>query len=268
MKVIQVSVVAGLLALASTTVFASDVATVNGQGIGQAMLDENVKANVAQGQKDTPELRKTLTEELINRLLLVQSAEKSGLTSTTEARVSVEQLKENFEAGLALNAYLSKHPVTDADIRADYDRQVAALGGSKAQQINLSMMVLKTKIEAQDVIDQLKKKGNDFDAIAKERSIAPSKAQGGLVGWVLPAQLPPELNQATAGLKKGGITPTPVEVQGAWYVLKVNDTRSFKVPSFEESKERIRAALTQQRRMEQIKALRDAAKINVTNAQN
>lgn len=258
--------VALLISVFAATASAADVATVNGQGISQAMFDENVKVNVAQGQKDTPELRQTLLNELINRELLVQQADKSGLASTPEAKLAIQQLRQNFEAGLAINEFMSKRPVTDAEIRADYDHQVAALGGSKAQQVNLSMMVLKTKIEADDVINQLKNKG-DFATIAKDRSVAPSKAQGGLVGWVLPAQLPPQLATAASQLKKGGMTQTPIELQGAWYVLKANDTRPFKVPTFDESKERIRAALTQQRRAEQIKALRESAQITVNKPQ-
>lgn len=246
--------------LFDTTVYAADIATVNGQDISQAMLDENVKANVAQGQKDTPELRKALTEELINRVLLVQSAEKAGLTKTTEARISIEQLKENYEAGLALNDYMAKNPVTDAEIRADYDRQIAALGGANAQQYQLSMIVMKTKIEAEDVIASLKK-GGSFESIAKERSVAPTKAQGGKVGWVFPAQLPPELGAPLTKLGKGAYTTKPIEVQGAWYVLKADDKRPFKAPGYEESKERIRTALVQQRRAQLLQQLRGSAKI-------
>lgn len=262
MIAVKSGVLSGLALLTVSAAFAADIAMVNGQGISQAMLDENVKANVAQGQKDSPELRKTLTEELVNRLLLVQSAESNGLTKTTEARVSVEQLKENYEAGLALNAYMTRNPVTDAEIRADYDRQIAALGGANAQQVQLSMIVMKTKIEADDVIGALKKGGN-FEAIAKERSVAPSKPQGGKIGWVFPAQLPPELAAPVAQLKKGGYTTTPIEVQGAWYVLKADDKRPFKAPTFDESKDRIRAALLQQKRAELIKQLRDNAKITI-----
>lgn len=260
MGAIKFAALAGLLLVSLSVAFAADIASVNGQSISQAMLEENVKANVAQGQKDTPELRKTLTDELINRLLLVQDAESNGLTKTTEARISIEQLKENYEAGLALNAYMAKNPVADAAIRADYDRQIAALGGSNAQQIQLSMIVMKTKIEAEDVIGSLKK-GGSFEAIAKERSVAPTKAQGGKIGWVFPAQLPPELGNQLAKLKKGGYTTSPIEVQGAWYVLKADDKRPFKVPTFDESKERIRAALLQQKRAELLKQLRDGAKI-------
>lgn len=262
MDAVKAGLIGGMALVAVSVAMAADVATVNGQGISDAMLTENVKANVAQGQKDTPELRKTLTEELVNRLLLVQNAESTGLTNTTEAKVSIEQLKQNFEAGLAINAYLSKNPVTDAEIKADYDRQITALGGANTQQVQLSMIVMKTKIEADDVIAALKKGGN-FEAIAKERSVAPSKPQGGKIGWVFPAQLPPELAAPVAQLKKGGYTTTPIEVQGAWYVLKADDKRPFKAPTFDESKERIRAALTQQKRAELLKQLRDKASISI-----
>lgn len=262
MKALKVGLYGSMAFFAATVAMAADVATVNGQGISQAMLDENVKANVAQGQQDTPELRKTLTEELVNRALLVQDAESKGLTNTTEARISIEQLKENYEAGLALNDYMTKNPVTDAEVRADYDRQIAALGGANAQQVQLSMIVMKTKIEAEDVIASLKK-GGSFEAIAKERSVAPSKPQGGKIGWVFPAQLPPELGSQLVKLKKGAYTTSPIEVQGAWYVLKADDKRPFKAPSFEESKERIRAALLQQKRAVLLKQLRDNAKITI-----
>lgn len=260
MKLLKCAMVASCL-VGSFTAQAADVATVNGQGISQAMLDENVKANVAQGQKDTPELRKTLVEELINRALMAQSAEKSGLTNTTEARVSLEQLKENYEAGLALNAYLAKNPVSDAEIRADYDRQITALGGASAQQYQLSMIVVQTKIEAEDVVAKVKK-GASFEQQAKDRSVAPTKAQGGMVGWVFPAQLPQELGAPLSKLNKGGVS-APIEVQGAWYVLKADDKRPFKAPTFDESKDRIRAALTQQKRAEFLKQLREAAMITV-----
>lgn len=246
--------------LLSAGAIAADVVTVNGQGISQAMLDVNVASNVAQGQKDTLELRKTLIDELINRTLLVQQAEKTGLTSTPDAKMAIQQIRENFEAGLAVDQYLSQHPITDTEVRADYDRQVSALGGSRAQQVKLSMIAMPTRIEADDVISQLKKRAS-FEDLARTRSVAPSRAQGGAVGWVLPAQLPPEFQAAASSLGKGGYTDKPIELQGAWYVLKVEDKRPFKVPSYEESREGIVKLLIQQRRAALIKELRDSAKI-------
>lgn len=246
--------------LISVGAWAQDVATVNGRGISQEMFAANLASNVAQGQKDTPEVQKAVLEELINRELLVQRAQQDGLTKTPDAQLAIKQIRENFEAGLAVNEYMSKHPITEAEVRADYDRQVSTLGGSGAQQVKISMIALQTRIEAEDVIAQLRKRAS-FEKIAKERSIAASRAQGGSVGWILPAQLPPEFRGAVDSLAKGAFTDKPIEQQGAWYVLKVDDKRPFKIPSYEESKQGIVTALSQQRRAALIQELRSTAKI-------
>ena len=54
-------------------------ATVNNTMLTKGLLDLNVKAAVAQGQKNTPELQKALKDELINRELLAQQAERMDL---------------------------------------------------------------------------------------------------------------------------------------------------------------------------------------------
>lgn len=249
------------LMMVAMNVEAADVASVNGRGISQEMFAANLASNVAQGQKDTPEVQKAVLEELINRELLVQRAQQEGLTKTPDAQLAIKQVRENFEAGLAVNEYMSKHPITETEVRADYDRQVSTLGGSGAQQVKISMIALQTRIEAEDVIAQLKKRAS-FEKIAKERSIAASRAQGGAVGWVLPAQLPPEFRGAVDSLTKGAFTDKPIEQQGAWYVLKVDDKRPFKIPSYEESKPGIVTALSQQRRAALVQKLRQSAKIN------
>jgi len=175
--------------------------------------------------------------------------------------LAIKQIRDNFEAGLSVDSYLSQHPITDAEVRADYDRQVSALGGSRAQQVKLSMIAMPTRIEADVVITQLKKRAS-FEEIARTRSVAPSRSQGGAVGWVLPAQLPPEFQAAASSLGKGAYTDKPIELQGAWYVLKVDEKRQFKIPSYEESREGIVKSLIQQRRAALIKELRDSAKIS------
>lgn len=256
----QIGQIAIVTLFLSVSAWAQDVATVNGRGISKEMFAANLASNMAQGQKDTPEVQKAVLEELINRELLVQRAQQEGLTKTPDAQLAIKQIRENFEAGLAVNEYMSKHPITEAEVKADYDRQVSTLGGSGAQQVKISMIAVQTRIEAEDVIAQLRKRAS-FEKIAKERSIAASRAQGGAVGWVLPAQLPPEFRGAVDSLAKGAFTDKPIEQQGAWYVLKVDDKRPFKIPSYEESKQGIITALSQKRRVALIQELRSTAKI-------
>ena len=78
--------------------FAADfefVASVNGVPITKGLLDLNLKNALAQGQKDTPALRKTLIDELINRELVAQAATKEGLEKNIDLPDQITQLKQH-----------------------------------------------------------------------------------------------------------------------------------------------------------------------------
>ena len=61
---------------------AGSMASVNGVAIPEALLTQNVNANLAQGQKDSPELRQVIKDELINREVLAQESARLGLDKT------------------------------------------------------------------------------------------------------------------------------------------------------------------------------------------
>src|SRR3546814_20336862 len=65
-------------------IYAKTVATVNGQSISQEKLDQFVALLIAQGAQDTPELRTQVKQEMVNRLVAVQAAEKRSEAHTSE----------------------------------------------------------------------------------------------------------------------------------------------------------------------------------------
>ncbi len=103
------------------------VAVVNGQAISQDLFDQLLRANVAQGLKDSPQLRKAIKDDLINRVLLIQRAEKLGLDKTPEAQVRLQAMRESLLVESLMADYLKRHPITEDMIQADYDRQVETL---------------------------------------------------------------------------------------------------------------------------------------------
>ena len=234
------------------------LAKVNGVSIPESVLDQNVRLNVSQGMKDSPELRQMLKEELINREVLAQESARKKLDKTPEAQEQFAQLRQTFLVELLLNDYLKNNPVTDAEIKADYDRQVAAM--ANAQQYRLSLIVVKTEDEAKDVLARLRK-GEAFAKLATDKSIDPSKKDGGDVGWVLPSQILPAISNVMVNLSKGGLSAAPIQTPAGWNIIRLDDTRTFKAPTLEESKENVRQMLMQQKRMAYIKKLRDAAKV-------
>lgn len=260
-KKTQVVLVAASLFL-SASAFAQNVASVNGVQISDAQFEQMLNAAVSRGQKDTPELRGLIKEELINRELLSQAAVKQGLDKTPEAKQQWAQIRETFLIELFLNDYSKKNPISDADVKAQYDREVAQIqGGDSSQQYKVSIITVSSVDEAGVVVDQLKK-GASFEKLAKEKSIDRSKAQGGLVGWVLPSQINPEIGNAIKKMGKGAYSSTPIQTQAGWNIVKVDDKRAFKIPALKDVQNQIRQNLIQQQRAQVLKTLRQEARIN------
>ena len=232
--------------------------TVNGVAISDKALDQIIKSIVAQGQADTPELRKTILDELIARELFVQESAKLGLDKTPEAKEQFAQIHQNFLMDLLVNNYLKSNPITESDMRGEYDRQIAAIGDS--QEYNLKQIVVPTETDAKAIIASLKK-GDNFESLAKDKSIDPSKSQGGNLGWVLSKQIIPAISNVIANMSKGSVSSSPIQTAAGWHVVKVEDVRPFKAPSFDESKQRLQQALLQNKRLELLKSLKDSAKI-------
>jgi peptidyl-prolyl cis-trans isomerase C len=234
------------------------MANVNGVAIPQSLLEHNVQVNVARGQRDTPELRQVIKEELITREALAQEAAKLGLDKTPEAQAQWAQLRQTFLVELLLSDYLKQNPITEAKIKAEFDRQVAAIKGQ--QEYKISLIVTPTEEQAKGLLVRLRK-GESFSKLATETSIDASKAKGGDVGWVLPSQILPAISNVMVNLNKGTLAAAPIQTQAGWNIIRVEDKRTFQPPKLEDAKNDLRAALLQQQRAELVKKLRDAAKV-------
>ena len=57
-------------------------------------------------------------------------------------------------------------------------------------------------------------------------------------------------------LSKGSISKQPIQTQVGWYVIKVENKRSFQMPTFEDEKLKIEMFLKQKKKMDYIKKLK------------
>ncbi len=254
-----------LISLAQTQKSPADyefVASVNGSPISKGLLELNLKGAISQGQKDSPQLRQAVKEELINRELIAQAAIKEGLEKNIDLTDQVVQLKQTLLLQAYLEDHFKKEPITDAKLREEYEKQKKLMGdNSTAVQYKVSQIILPSESEALGVIGRLQK-GESFSKMAKETSIDnASKEQGGSVGWILPQQILRPIADVMVNLPKGSISNSPIQVQGGWVIIKLEDKRTMKVPTFEEAKNQLRQAVVQQYLAESIKRLRENAKI-------
>ena len=259
LKTGKFAVLAILGALAINPAFAQDksAALVNGVSIPQARIDLRVKAAAAQGQADSPELRKAIRDDMINIEVMTQEAVKAGLDKNAEVVQQVELARQQVLVGAFVQDYAKNHPIGEDQLKQEYDKLKAKLG---SKEYNTRHILVETEAEAKDIIAQLGKKAK-FEKLAAKSKDAGSAAQGGSLGWAIPGNFVPEFANALLNLKKGEYTKEPVQSQFGWHVIKLDDTRDLKVPQFEEVKPQLQQRLQQQSIKKAIDELRAKAKI-------
>jgi hypothetical protein len=103
--------------------------------------------------------------------------------------------------------------------------------------LSMQLIVVSSREEAQQVLDDLAR-GREFDAVARERSIDPTAADGGSLGRMDPATLRPELRDALQSVAVGQTTGI-VRIPSGFAILKIlNDIES---PSFKDDNNPVRA---------------------------
>lgn len=255
--IMKKSFVLGALAVAlmSVTASAKDIATVNGKGIPESKSDAIVKNFVARGAKDTPELRKAIREELIMDEVMVQEAEKQGIANTTEFKNQLDATRRGMLKNSLAQDYLKKNPVSDKDVKAQYDQWSAA---NKGKQYHAKHILVKTDAEAKDIIAQLGKGGN-FEKLASSKSLDGSKANGGDLGWSPATGYVKPFADAVMALGKGQVTKAPVQSPFGFHVIKLVDSKAL--PTYDQMKPRFKAEMEQGKLAQYARGLREKAKV-------
>lgn len=238
-------------------------ASVNGVIISNDMVEQGIQAALAQGQKDSPELRNAVLGKFIEITLLSQQAEKDGLANSEKANRQLALIRQNYLADLELSTFITNNPVTDADIQTEYNREIASLGAQgMVVEYKVSDIAVATQADAQAALARIKK-GEPFDKVAKSISLAPNKVQGGAIGWVQAGQTMPQIAAVLTNLNKGQVSPTPIQMPQGWYLIKLEDKKTSKPPTLEQAKPAIRSNLMQRKQFEFLNQLRQGANIVV-----
>jgi peptidyl-prolyl cis-trans isomerase C len=250
MKVTRILTLGALLALAACSKPAADkpadatavakppVVTVNGTAISPELYEDYVKM-VTQGKASadlSQEDRDQIKENLVRVELIAQQAEKDGLAKDPETanRLALSRLTLLQQA--AAQKYLKEHTPTDAELRSEFDAQVAA---APLLEYQARHILVSSPEVAQKVIEQLKG-GADFASLAKKLSSDKQSAKnGGDLGWFAPNAMVKPFSEAVALLKKGEYTRTPVQTQYGFHVIQLQDTRDRAPPAFDDVKEQL-----------------------------
>jgi peptidyl-prolyl cis-trans isomerase C len=249
-------------ALLSTVVaapaFAQNVAIVNGKPVPTARVEALAQQLAKSGRPVSPEMMGQLKEEVIARELFMQEAQRQGLDANDDFKAQMELSRQAILIRELFGTFQKNNPVTDDEIKAEYDKFVAANSGKEYR----ARHILVEKEEQAKAIIASIKKGAKFEDIAKKQSKDPgSGANGGDLDWASPGNYVQEFSDAMVKLTKGKLMDTPVKSQFGFHVLRLDDVRDIKFPKLEEVKPQISQQLGQQKLMKFQEDLRAKAKI-------
>lgn len=233
------------------------LAKVGGTPITRAMLNAYLDARGV--EKANAQQKRTALDDLISLVLLKHEAQRTGLTDNPEFQVKLHLERLNSVASTMARKYAMEHPVTEADARARYEQSVTRAG---KQEYKISHILLKTRDAALAVIEQLNQ-GADFAALANKKSIDNRNDAGGSLGWVNLTQLPQPLAEKVKATEVGTYSQKPVQTRYGWHIVRVQDTRSFRPPSFDQVKGGIVAALQRKRTQQYVASLRREADVRI-----
>jgi peptidyl-prolyl cis-trans isomerase C len=243
--------------VASTAVFAQNIATVNGKPIAKAREDAWVEQLKKQGQQDTPQLRQQVKDQLIQREVFMQEVAKRGLAEKPDVKMQLELQRQNELIRALMRDEMAKSPITDDQVKAAYEEQKKATG---TREFKVRHILVETEAEAKDIAAQLKK-GAKWEELAKKSKDPGSAQRGGELDWAGAGAYVKPFSDAMVKLDKGQMTDAPVQSQFGWHVIKVDDVRDAQFPPLDQVAPQIREALQQQKITAFAEQLRKNAKI-------
>ena len=198
-----------------------------------------------------------LLDRLVDGALITEAGRKERLEQDPELQVRLKR----YEDRLIQEAYLNqaiKAAETEGKLKARY--QSFAKDKAGQEEVHAQHILVKTEDEAKSVIAELDK-GTDFGELAKKYSTDPSASSGGDLGYFGHDDMVAAFADAAFALPKGQYSKTPVKTEFGWHVIKVEDRRAGKPPSFEEAREQLSRDLAHEIIDAKLQDLRGAAKI-------
>lgn len=217
---------------------------VNGQVVSVGEQKEVYDRAVAQGQKAGPELERQVKALLTQEVVLLQAAKNSKLDKRPDVQKAIKNATNQVLVQALAQDWIKSHPVSEADLKKAYNEAKARYGNTEYQ---VRHIVVQDENQARTLIARLNK-GADFNKLANDFSIdQATKAQGGLLNWIVPAAVPAEFAKVFTALKPGQIAQQPVRLQDGYHIVKLDSTRKAQLfPTYETQKPVLTQLLTNQ----------------------
>ena len=234
------------------------LAKVDGVEIRQSDLNmaEEELGSAQLAQMDPATKRENLLSYVIDLKIVAKAAEDKKLGETEAFKKSLAFARERLLMDKLLTDE-AKTATTEAAMRKVYEEAAQQMGGD--DEVRARHILVESEDEAKQLVEELKK-GGDFAELAKKKSKDPGASDGGDLGYFTKEQMVPEFSKVAFEMEPGKISD-PVKSQFGWHVIKVEDKRKRKPPTFEQVKPQIETYVTRKAQADLVTKLRETAKV-------
>jgi peptidyl-prolyl cis-trans isomerase C len=194
---------------------------------------------------------------VVDQKLLAAEAVKRKLDRNPEVQRRLDAARERVLGDAVVQSVVSG-AVNESAVRGLYAEQQKL--AKVTEEIRARQIVLATLTDA-DAVKKLLASGASFEALAMERSIdAATRFNGGDLGYFTTDVMPPAYDEALRTAKVGDVAG-PVQVDGGWALMKVEDRRLEAPISLDAARPQIVRFLTYDQIRDLLEKLRGRAKI-------
>lgn len=204
LHVVVLVMIIGLYGFGASKLFPEEriLARVGDWTVTQSDLDELIKRYEAlrKGNPFSLDEKKNLLNMLVKNSLIIAEAEREKLDEKPEIQSKLKMYRNE----LLINEYITAKIAPFVSVKDEEVDEIMRRNPNLVprEMLTLKEILVKTEKEAEEIYQELKK-GTDFSKIAGEKSIAPSKTKGGLIGTISRGQLPPPLETVVFNMKEG-----------------------------------------------------------------
>ena len=235
------------------------VAKVDGMPITEADLDMAAEELAGQlpPQATDAQKRDFLVSFVADMKLLARAARDSGIDKTAAFEKKLAYMRDKVLLDEYVAAETKKQVTVDA-MKKLYEESVKSV--TPEQEARARHILVENEDEAKAVAKRVKG-GEDFGKVAGEVSKDPgSGKEGGELGWFTKDRMVPEFSEAAFKMKPGEISD-PVKSQFGWHVIKLEETRTKPLPTFDEVKDQVEQYLTRKAQNDLVVGLRAKGKV-------
>ncbi len=216
-------------------------ARVNGQPITEADIDAALVGMGAKGERyNTPDGRKMVLEQLINKKLFLADAAKNLYEYDPQFKAEFQKLKEDMLANFAIAKAVDGVRVTDEEAKKFFEENEKDLNSGES--VSASHILVDSEEKANEIKAEIESGAVSFEDAARKYSSCPSSEQGGALGEFTRGQMVPEFDEACFSMKVGELRG-PVKTQFGYHLIKLNDKKEATPLKYEDIADQIKQKL-------------------------